>query len=331
MSDSLRLGQANVPNNKPLLSVIIPVYNSEEFLARCIKSVLNQSYDTIEVIVVDDGSGVGCMNITKQFMLLDDRVRYFRHITNKGLLTARIKGIELSRGDYITHLDSDDWVSKDVYSKSMAIHTKYNSKLVLFNLKVVDKLGTIEVEQSNKIEYFINKKGKYILNKILVSGGSNWAWHLSHNKTWDAALLKKNITRLPETHLVMCEDLLLSIYFISLLENIPTCSSVNGTKGLYYYKHADSSTGKKNDIHHVIKNIKDLIKVKNFISSLSDSTYLTKNKSLLIQTIKRIGILNYPALKLFGHNPSLFIYAYYLQIRYIDFLEPIKKILRKKP
>lgn len=99
-------------NVNPKITIVVPVYNSENYLKKCIRSILAQTYDDFELILVDDGStdssGVICDAFSKQ----DSRIKVC-HESNKGVSMARNLGIELSKGEWITFIDSDDWVESD--------------------------------------------------------------------------------------------------------------------------------------------------------------------------------------------------------------------------
>lgn len=97
------------------ISVIIPVYNSEKYIERCLKSVVNQSYKDLEIILIDDGSTDNSSLICKKWEKLDNRVKYFRK-ENGGPSTARNYGLKHVSGDYIHFLDSDDWIDLETYS-----------------------------------------------------------------------------------------------------------------------------------------------------------------------------------------------------------------------
>lgn len=101
------------------LSVIIPIYNVENTLDRCLKSVLNQSVVGMEVILVDDGSPDNCPVMCDKWARKDKRIRVI-HKQNGGLSDARNAGIEIAKGEYITFVDSDDWVLPDTYKPLMA-------------------------------------------------------------------------------------------------------------------------------------------------------------------------------------------------------------------
>ena len=101
--------------DKPKISILISAYNAEKYLAECIQSVLNQNYDSYELIIVNDGSTDGTLDICKNYEETNSHVRVFSW-ENKGLILARRKGIELSRGEYILFLDADDCYEKDAFN-----------------------------------------------------------------------------------------------------------------------------------------------------------------------------------------------------------------------
>lgn len=116
-------------SRETLLSVIIPVYNVEEYLAKCVESILAQTYTNLEVILVNDGSKDGSGSICDAFAQKDSRVRVI-HKTNGGLSSARNAGMDAATGEYITFVDSDDWIESDAYEHLMALMERYQVKLV---------------------------------------------------------------------------------------------------------------------------------------------------------------------------------------------------------
>lgn len=98
--------------DKPLVSIIIPVYNVKKHIKRCIKSVENQTYKNLEIILVDDGSTDGSGDLCKELLKQDDRIIMVSQ-SNKGLSAARNAGIDICHGDFITFVDSDDVIEKD--------------------------------------------------------------------------------------------------------------------------------------------------------------------------------------------------------------------------
>ena len=105
-------------NKEPLLSVVVPVYNVEPYLERCIQSVLNQTYKNLEVILVDDGSTDKSGSICDEYELQDNRIKVI-HKTNGGLVSARKAGTAMATGSYITAVDSDDWIEINMFEEMM--------------------------------------------------------------------------------------------------------------------------------------------------------------------------------------------------------------------
>ena len=97
-----------------MISVIVPVYKVEPYLRQCVDSILNQIYQDIEVLLIDDGSPDGCGEICDEYARKDNRVRVF-HTENRGLSATRNLGLREANGEYIGFVDSDDWIEPDMY------------------------------------------------------------------------------------------------------------------------------------------------------------------------------------------------------------------------
>ena len=121
---------ANKPYMSDLVSIIIPVYKVEKYLAQCIESVLSQDYSNIEVILVDDGSPDKCGLICDEFAKKDSRITVI-HKQNEGLSSARNSGIDIAKGKYISFIDSDDYISEKYISTMINEFSDNNTDLVI--------------------------------------------------------------------------------------------------------------------------------------------------------------------------------------------------------
>ena len=126
-----------------MYSVIIPIYNSEEYLARCIDSVLAQTAGDFELILVDDGSKDRSGDICKEYQEKDSRIKYIRK-ENAGVSAARNTGIEYATGAYIGFIDSDDEISPDMYENLLTAATRSGADIAVCDITTVYSDGTTE-------------------------------------------------------------------------------------------------------------------------------------------------------------------------------------------
>lgn len=128
--------------NRPLLSVIIPVYKVERYIRECVGSVLDQEYENIEILLIDDGSPDKCPIICEEFKKNDKRVSVI-HQKNQGLSMARNNGILQSHGDYITFLDSDDLIHKSTYDLIMRELLDKNIDIAIYGVNTFQDGETV--------------------------------------------------------------------------------------------------------------------------------------------------------------------------------------------
>lgn len=117
-------------NNQPLLSVIIPVYNVEKYLAQCLDSVCNQTYSSLEILVIDDESPDNSGKIADEYAKKDSRIKVL-HISNSGAAGARNRALDICNGEYIMFVDSDDWLEKSAIEVMMKNMLDNNCDMVL--------------------------------------------------------------------------------------------------------------------------------------------------------------------------------------------------------
>lgn len=114
--------------DQPLISVIVPVYKAEAYLERCVRSILNQTYHNLEIILVDDGSPDRCGEMCDAFLQEDSRIRVF-HKKNGGQSSARNMGLDRMHGEYVAFVDSDDWIENEMYEHLYWLIVTHNSQI----------------------------------------------------------------------------------------------------------------------------------------------------------------------------------------------------------
>ncbi|MDR2650400.1 MAG: glycosyltransferase [Clostridiales bacterium] len=125
---------------KPLITIIIPIYNVEKYLRKCVESVLNQTYRNLEVILADDGSNDACDYICDEYARIDKRVTVI-HKQNGGLSSARNVGLNVAQGEYIGFVDSDDYIDANMYENLYSALSKTAADMAICNFKRVDGDG----------------------------------------------------------------------------------------------------------------------------------------------------------------------------------------------
>ena len=125
-----------------LISIIVPVYNVEKYLDKCIESILNQTYKNLEIILVDDGSKDNCPKICDDYAVKDNRIKVI-HKINGGLSSARNEGLKVTNGDYISFVDSDDFIEKEMLYKLLHTLEKNDSDIAICGYNAVDEEGVV--------------------------------------------------------------------------------------------------------------------------------------------------------------------------------------------
>lgn len=126
----------------PKISVIVPIYNVEKYLEKCVLSLLHQTERDLEIILVDDGSPDKCPEICDYFAKLDDRITVI-HKKNGGLSDARNTGLDIATGQYLSFIDSDDFVAENMYECLLASLETNNADMAICNLLKVDETGNV--------------------------------------------------------------------------------------------------------------------------------------------------------------------------------------------
>lgn len=166
---------------KPILSVIVPVYNVEQYLHKCVESILNQTFKNIELILIDDGSTDISSQICDEYKEKDRRVCVY-HKKNGGLSDARNYGIDHTNGEYIAFVDSDDWIDIGMYEAMMNAIVDNDADIVVCGHRVVTLDG--QIEETVVFDKPILMSGKDATKEILRDESMpSFAWNKIYRKS----------------------------------------------------------------------------------------------------------------------------------------------------
>lgn len=203
-----------------LVSIIVPIYNVEKYLNRCIITLVNQSFKNIEIILVDDGSPDNCSSICDSWIKKDTRIKVI-HKENGGLSDARNAGIKIAKGDYLCFVDSDDYVHKDYIKVLFELCQKYDSDIsVCRNYKVTgDEDYNKELPKGNDFtsnsEDFIYKKKHF----YCVAWGKLYKRKIFNNIRYPKGKIHEDVAViykiLYEAKKIAFTDLKLYYYFVN--------------------------------------------------------------------------------------------------------------------
>lgn len=177
---------------QPLVSIIVPVYNVEKYLDRCIKSILNQDYHNIEVLLVDDGSTDKSGDICDKYTV-DSRVKVI-HKENSGRSMARNTGLKHMTGEYVAFIDSDDYISSDYISHPLARIIAKQADIIIFDYCEI-KNGNMykPMYKKNDIpQKILMSENEYLYNLLMAEELPNNMWtKLYKNKLWEKVRFPK--------------------------------------------------------------------------------------------------------------------------------------------
>ena len=254
------------------VSIIVPVYNVEKYIDRCLKSLLEQTLDEIEIIIVNDGSTDGSEKEIKKY-LNNEKIRYFEK-ENGGLSSARNFGMKYAKGEYIAFLDSDDYVEKNMYEEMYNVAKKENADMV-----ECDFLWEWE-DDKNKIKK--DTRRKYKNKREMMKKPRVVAW----NKLIKKSVLEKSRAKFPEG--LIYEDL---EFFYKLIPYINNISYIN--KYFVYYIQRENSISNTNseknaDIFKILDNIFRFYKNQGLYEEYKKELKYMKKRILMGSSMKRI-------------------------------------------
>lgn len=242
---------------KGVVSVVLPIYNVEKYLNRCVKSVINQSYKNLEIILVDDGSPDNCPVLCDEWAKKDNRIKVV-HKKNAGLGYARNTGIENATGEYICFFDSDDYIALDTIEKAYNLATQEKSDMVVFgfcNVKANGATGKAVIPHTEKTTF----SGKEVQDVFLAdligpdvkNGKQTDLWMSAWACLYSLEMIQKASWRFVSEREIISEDIYSLLGFYKYVNRVSVLS-----EALYFYcENAGSLTHTyKKDRYSKIKN-----------------------------------------------------------------------------
>lgn len=160
-------------NSTPSISIVVPVYNTRNYLTQCLESIKNQTMNNIEVIIIDDGSNDGSEDICNDISNKDKRFTVV-HQKNMGLSAARNRGIEIAKGEYVLFVDSDDYIKEDLCERAYTYATENESDLIRFFYEEDTKQGLRFLKKQLTLPHGLIEKDVDKLKVAYTSGAMVW-------------------------------------------------------------------------------------------------------------------------------------------------------------
>ena len=226
--------------NKPEISVIVPVYRVEAYLRQCVDSIRKQTFQQLEIILVDDGSPDACPALCDELAQEDARIRVI-HRANGGLSAARNTGLDAAEGDYVAFVDSDDFLAPEMYETLYRELKQKNADVAVCSYQEVTEQGTPGIHEKAGEMQAGGMSGLEFVYAMASHGAGPYV--VAMNKLYRKALFESN--RYPEGKLH--EDILIFVQLFSQCERVVICPQ----KLYFYRKRSESITTRKATIAHL--------------------------------------------------------------------------------
>ena len=259
------------------VSIIVPVYNVEKYLAKCLESLISQTLKDIEIICVNDGSTDNSLNILKNFAQKDSRIKIIDK-QNEGVAIARNIALEQATGEYIGFVDSDDYIDLDYFEKLYNTATKNNSDIavasILKHKKYFDKYN---------VRYSEEQIAENIQEKIKLCGDKKHFFFYAWNKIYKTDLIKNNKIKFSEGQIY--EDVMFAmnaLYFSNKVVSVPNTKYHYVERNNSLVKHKDNTGKKAEDLAKAYTNLQEFCRDKNIILPERLNYYTKKNICLIL-------------------------------------------------
>ena len=278
-----------------MVSIIIPAFNVEKDISRCLDSIINQTYKNIEVIIVNDASTDKTRNIIDEYIQKDVRIICIDKTENKGLLQARMTGIALAKGKYIYSVDSDDYVMHDLVEDTLQEALKHNADIVQFPMKLASE------DSKYTYNWTMREYQEYDKNNFFLQNGNSWT--IMFKKELGDVLIKYIGSLSVNYH----EDYIISIILSAFYKKVRYIDTA-----YYVYCDTDTSMTRQYSDEAILKYVRDTLIFTKFMTDLVPIIFPKENSDYLFTTVSnRIRLMKKQLKSYFKESKNVSIYNLY--------------------
>lgn len=230
---------------EPLISVIVPIYNVEKYLDKCVQSIVNQTYKNLEIILVDDGSPDNCCQLCDDWAKRDSRIKVI-HKENGGVSSARNVALDAANGDYVGFVDGDDYIEPVMYEKLLSCAMANNADIVVCN-------NSNETEDAEQLSLAFYKENVFCEENVVLE----FIRSIEFDSTSTCnKLFRKEITSRFDKEIIIGEDYLFNYYSVKQCSKLYVISDV-----LYHYVFHNKSAMRSANVNIIerYKNVKKIL------------------------------------------------------------------------
>lgn len=270
--------------SKPLISVIVPIYMIDRYIGICIESIMNQTYENLEIILVDDGSKDKCAAICDLYAKKDERIKVI-HKENGGLVSARKAGLEASTGELIGYVDGDDWIEPTFYEKLYEEMVASDADIVCAGQSRDLFTKSVHFTNSLPVGVYENESLNHLLNNMISYGSffRHGVFTYLWNKLFKREVLYKNQMNV-DNRITVGEDA--AVVYPVLCDCKRVCITEHA---LYHYRQREDSMLKQND-NLDIEMLK-LVYVYNYLIQAFDEKEIINSNNIKRQIIEFVFML----------------------------------------
>ena len=278
------------------ISIIVPVYNTEKYLEKCLDSLISQTLTNIEIIIINDDSTDNSLKILNKFILLDNRIKLINLENSKGPGNARNIGINISQGEYISFVDSDDYINHNMYQNMYNKVKEQNSDICFCNFYLIDENENILSKSSFKGEQ--KELNNLYLSNILSSNITTGIWA----KIYKRKLISKNSILFDNEN--KYEDIMFSFLCSYHAKKITYLNEYH-----YYWLQLQNSRSKKISIQNIDDRINVMLDIKSFL--INNNLYNDLKKDYVLGFTRHLYIYLYNSIIKYSIN-SDYLRSYFI-------------------